>query len=72
MATMSSDSVEQRCGDCKLFIEVRKATRNIAAGGKCIWNPPFQRTYDLPIWIVRAERYVSAVDGKGCETWQPK
>lgn len=63
---------ERRCAQCALFVEVRKATRNIPAGGKCIWNPPFKRTYDLPMWIVRAERYVSADDGKECETWHPK
>ena len=27
---------ERRCGQCVLFVEVRKATRNIAAGGKSI------------------------------------
>ena len=62
----------RRCGQCVLFVEVRKATRNIPAGGKCIWNPPFKRTYDLPMWIVRAERYVSADDGKECEAWHAK
>lgn len=59
-----TDASGQRCGDCKLFV--------IVAGGKCIWNPPFQRTYDLPMWIVRADRYVSADGGKECETWQAK
>lgn len=67
-----TDASGQRCGNCTLFIEVRKATRNIVAGGKCIWHPPFQRTYNLPMWVARAESYVSADDGRGCETWQPR
>jgi hypothetical protein len=63
---------EQRCGTCKWFLEVRKASRNIAAGGKCIWHPPFNRTYDLPNWIKKAERYISADEGRECETWHAK
>lgn len=63
---------DQACGNCKEFIEVRKASRNIPAGGKCIWHPPFTRTYVLPDWVKKAETYVSATDGKECEAWTRK
>ena len=62
----------QACEACKHWLEVRKATRNIPAGGKCLWHPPFARTYVLPDWVKKAETYVSAKDGKDCEAWAPK
>lgn len=67
-----SDASGQLCGNCTLFIEVRKATRNIVAGGKCVWNPPTRRAYNLPMWLANADRYVSANAGERCESWQAK
>jgi len=62
----------KRCDDCKWYLEVRKPTRNIEGGGKCTWSPPIYRCEQLPIWVMKAERYVSANEGRECETWHAK
>lgn len=62
----------QACGKCEWFLKVREASRNIPAGGKCVWNPPARREYNLPMWLANADRYVSANEGRRCETWQAK
>ena len=63
---------DQRCGTCRWFVELRKATRNIEAGGKCTWLPSVRSCEPLPVWIFSIEPYVSAIDGKDCPTWHTR